>query len=211
MQHRDRNRRLIRKRERNFLRSRAVLLALIVAFAAVSATRLAQANDNVSSNEETKPKTTGKKPASEASDPATQPGKRRDPFVVPTRVKREVKLETKKEPRPIGPPGIDGRLAEYRNLVRSASVTGQAVPSKLAPYLAEELTVTGIFRDSGGYGAFVLAGPTKLTFFARPGMRIYDGVIQEITPTGIKIARSIRYDDGSARPVQEFRALRSGK
>jgi hypothetical protein len=42
-------------------------------------------------------------------------------------------------------------------------------------------------------------------------MRTYDGVVKEITPTGVRFVKSIRYDDGSVRQTEEFRALRSGK
>jgi|GEM_PF-3231020 len=147
----------------------------------------------------------------QASEPATLQTKRRDPFVVPSRVKREAKVEIKKTPQPVTPPGVEARLTDYRNLVRSTQTTGQGAPDKLSPYLIDELTVTGIYRTSAGYGAFIVAGPTKLTFFGRPGMRTFDGLIKEITPTGVKFVRNTRFDDGSVRQAEEFRALRSGK
>ena len=50
-----------------------------------------------------------------------------------------------------------------------------------------------------------------VTFFARVGMQTYDGVVKEITPTGVKFVKKVRYDDGSVRQTEEFRALRSGK
>jgi hypothetical protein len=206
MAYQDRNSRKIRS---------AVFFALFVALSIVGATRLAQANDKVSDNSsaaDDKQKATSKKKDEKAGSPTTPQLKRRDPFVVPSRIKFEPpKTEIKKVPKPIGPPGMETRLGEYRNLVRAASLSGQPAPDKLSPYLAEDFTVTGIFRDSNGYGAFVLAGPTKLTFFARPGMRTYDGVVKEVTPTGVRFAKSIRYDDGSVRQVEEFRALRNGK
>lgn len=135
--------------------------------------------------------------------------RRRDPFVVPSRVKVEPKAEIKPKTSPV--PAIESRLSEYRNLVRQAAATGGVAPDKLSPYLVEELTVTGIFRTSAGYGAFVMAEPTKLTFFVRPGMRTYDGAVKEVTPTGVRFVKNIRYDDGSVRQQLEFRALRSGK
>ncbi len=143
--------------------------------------------------------------------PSGSKARRRDPFVVPSRVKVEPKAEAKKEPKTLPVPAVESRLSEYRSLVRQAAATGGVAPDKLSPYLVEELTVTGIFRTSAGYGAFVMAEPTKLTFFVRPGMRTYDGAIKEVTPTGVRFVKNIRYDDGSVRQQLEFRALRSGK
>lgn len=143
---------------------------------------------------------------------STNRQKPRDPFVVPSRVKREPKVAVKKEPRPVPVPDIESRLTNYRTLVRAAANGGvQTVPDKTSPYLVEELTVTGIFRDAQGYGAFIAAEPTKLTFFARPGMRTHDGIIKEVLPTGVKFIRTIRFDDGTVRQSEEFRALRSLK
>jgi ABC-type transport system substrate-binding protein len=143
---------------------------------------------------------------------STSRPKTRDPFVVPSRVKREPKVPVKREPRPVPAPGIESRLTSYRDLVRaSAASSALPAPDKLSPYLVEELTVTGIFRDAQGYGAFVAADPTKLTFFVRPGMRTHDGVVKEVLPTGIKFSRTTRYDDGTVRQAEEFRALRKEK
>ena len=201
MQHRDRNR---------FIARGASLLALVAALAAVGAARPAIAADEEGAAQAKK--TARRQGPDKPNEPAVLQTKRRDPFVVPSRVKREPpKVEIKKVPQPIPAPGMDGRLTEYRNLVRASSTTGQAPPDKLSPYLVEELTVTGIFRTGEGYGAFVVAGPTRLTFFARPGMRTYDGIVKEIAPNGVRFARSVRYDDGSVRQSEEFRALRSAK
>lgn len=143
---------------------------------------------------------------------STSRQKPRDPFVVPARVKREPKVVVKKEPQPMPVPGIETRLTAYRDLVRAASAgSRQAAPDKLSPYVIDELTITGIFRDGEGYGAFVAAEPTKLTFFVRPGMRTHDGVVKEVLPTGVKFSRTTRYDDGSVRQSEEFRALRKEK
>lgn len=156
------------------------------------------------------------KPANESEENgaaiSTNTQKVRDPFVVPSRVKREPKVPVKKEPRPIPAPDIESRLTNYRNLVRAAASSNSiSTPEKLSPYLVEELTITGIFRDEAGYGAFVAAEPTKLTFFARPGQHTHDGVVKEVLPNGIKFIRTLRYDDGSVRQTEEFRALRSLK
>jgi len=228
MAHRDRNISMIRG---------AGLLALFAVLLTIGTDRLARADFEGSltptgssksgtasssgtsgaSNTEDKEKAASKKKDGKANEKAGEAKpqlNRRDPFVVPARIKFEPpKVEIKKEPKPISPPGMETRLTEYRNLVRAASLNGQAAPDKLklSPYLSEDFTVTGIFRDSAGYGAFLLAGPTKLTLFARVGMQTYDGVIKEITPTGVRFVKNIRYDDGSVRQTEEFRALRSGK
>lgn len=218
MAHRDRNFSMIRG---------ALLLALFAAVATVSVTRLAQADNKVSGNSnapnasgtpgatEDKQKAARKKNDEKANEKAGEAKPqlaRRDPFVVPVRVKAEPpKVEIKKEPKPISPPGMETRLTEYRNQVRATSLSGQAAPDKLSPYLIEDFTITGIFKDSAGYGAFMQAGPTKLTFFARVGMRTYDGVVKEITPAGVKFVKNVPYDDGSVRQSETFHALRSGK
>lgn len=186
----------------------ALLLTLVGLFAATSAARpLLLEDPPVRASEQA----ARKKEKEQSSDPATLQTKRRDPFVIPSRVKREAKVEVKKTPQPLTPPNVEARLTEYRSLVRSMQNTGQAAPDKLRPYLIDELTVTGIYRNSAGYGAFIVAGPTKLTFFGHPGTRAFDGVIKEITPTGVKFVKDTRFDDGSVRQTEEFRALRSGK
>ena len=155
----------------------------------------------------------GKEVAGEAAEsgPRLVQTKSRDPFVVPSRVKREPKVVVKKEPQPIAPPSLEERLQAYRGSVRAAASVGQSVPDKLSPYLIEELNITGIYRNGDGYGAFVAASPTRLTFFARTGMKTHDGVVKEVTPTGIKFVKTVRFDNGSTRQTEEFRPLRPAK
>jgi hypothetical protein len=191
-----------------------ILSTLIAALAAFSITQSAQADSEKPAGAEVAKKTrrkTDKEASKETTEASPSPAKRRDPFVVPSRVKREPKIEVKKGPLPVPAPSVDARLTEYRSAVRAASATGRSAPDKLSPYLVDELTVTGIFRNSAGYGAFVAAGPTKMTFFVRAGMRTYDGLVKEVTPTGVKFVKNTRFDDGSTRQTEEFRALRSGK
>jgi hypothetical protein len=144
-----------------------------------------------------------------ASEPATRTG-RRDPFVIPTRVKKEPpKPKVTKEPQPILPPGAEMRLAEYRSLVRQASLSNQSAPSVLSPYLIEELTINGIFRTGTGYGAFVVEGVSskKMTLFARPGMKTYDGLVKEVTPNGVRFVKSVRFDNGAIQQREIFAPL----
>lgn len=153
---------------------------------------------------------TVKKKNEESPNEAATSGRRRDPFVIPTRVRKEPpKLKVTKEAQPVLPPGAEMRMAEYRSLVRQASLTSQPAPSVLSPYLIEELTINGIFKTGEGFGAFVVEGISskRMTLFARPGMRTYDGIVKEITPTGVRFVRNIRYDDGKVMQREVFVAL----
>lgn len=141
-----------------------------------------------------------------ASDGGTKT-RRRDPFVVPGRVKREPpKPKVSKDPQPIMIPGIEMRMTEYRNQVRQASLSNRQGPGSLSPYLIEELTINGIFKTSEGFGAFVVEGVSskRMTLFARPGMKTYDGVVSEVTPEGVRFVRHIRYDNGTTLQRELF-------
>lgn len=169
------------------------------------------------SNDKNTPKPTKAKPATEADDneapakPATT-GTQRDPFFVPAKVvhvPKPVKVVKKPEPQPIAPPNVEARVTDYRKLVRDYLEGRGHEPSKTAPYLIDELTVTGIFRNAEGYGAFVVETATQKqqVFFIRTGWQTYDGLIKEILPTGVKFIRKTRLDNGTVRETEEFRAL----
>ncbi|HZS05869.1 MAG TPA: hypothetical protein VFD58_13600 [Blastocatellia bacterium] len=156
-------------------------------------------------------KKTGDKNGESASESSAT---RRDPFIVPSRVKHTEKPRSSvKEPQPITPPGLDMRLSDFRSQVRQASMTGQTAPDKTAAFTMGELKINGIFKNSDGYGAFVSEDVSgkKMTFFVRAGMRTYDGVIKEITPTGVRFVKNTRYDNGSVRQTEEFRPLEGKK
>ncbi len=146
-------------------------------------------------------------------DPFAESGsqvRRRDPFIVPSRViRREVPRKVVMVPQPVLTPGGDLRLSEYRSRVREDARIGRPAPSALSPYLIEELTVNGIFKTSAGYGAFVIEGVSskKMTLFARQGMKTYDGVIKEISPTGVRFVKNIRFDNGDLRQTEIFLPL----
>lgn len=153
-------------------------------------------------------KAAAKKNEESASEAAT--GRRRDPFVIPNRIKKEPpKPKVTREPQPVLTPGAEMRMAEYRSTVRMAAMNRQPAPSVLSPYLIEELTINGIFKTGEGFGAFVVEGVStkRMTLFARPGMRTYDGVVKEITPTGVRFVKNIRYDDGRMMQKEMFVAL----
>ena len=148
-----------------------------------------------------------------AGKPST-PSTRRDPFLVPAKLirppaKPKAVVIPKPEPKPIPAPSIDNRMTDHKKLLRDYYEGRGAEPGKLAPYLTEELSVTGIFRNEDGYGAFVVESITQKqqTFFARTGWKTFDGYIKEILPTGIKFIKTVRLDNGTVRQVEELRAL----
>ncbi len=149
-------------------------------------------------------------PSAKSSTPAT----RRDPFLVPTKMIRPPKLPKpiptpKPEPKSLPAPSIDDRMSDHKKLLRDYYEGRNAEPGKLAPYLIDELSVTGIFQNDVGYGAFVVESITQKqqTFFARTGWKTYDGYIKEILPTGVKFMKTVRLDNGTVRQTEEFRAL----
>lgn len=155
----------------------------------------------------------GNSSSEETESKAVTSATRRDPFLVPSKVIRPPKIVkpvvVKPEPKPIPPPSIDNRMNDYKKLVRDYYEGRNAEPDKLAPYLIDELTVTGIFQNREGYGAFVVESATQKqqTFFARSGWKTFDGYIKEILPTGVKFLKTVRLDNGTVRQVEEFRAL----
>jgi Tfp pilus assembly protein PilP len=138
----------------------------------------------------------------------------RDPFVVPTRViKPPVVIKLPKPvppaPQPIPAANVAARFSAYKDLLRS-SISGQnPEPSKLAPYLIEELTISGIFKTEEGFGAFITETATdkQQTIFARVGWSTHDGIIEDITPNGVKFKKIIKYNNGTVKQTEEFRAF----
>lgn len=153
--------------------------------------------------------------ADDNNEPAVKPATstQRDPFFVPAKVvqvPKPVKPVVKKpDPQPVPPPNVEARVTDYKNLMRNYLEGRGQEPSKTAPYLIDELTVTGIFRNAEGYGAFVVENATQKqqVFFMRTGWQTYDGVIKEILPTGVKFIRKTRLDNGTLREAEEFRPL----
>lgn len=148
--------------------------------------------------------------AGKAATPAT----RRDPFLVPAKLIRIPKIPKpvplpNPEPKPLPAPSIDDRMSDHKKLLRDYYAGRNSEPGKLAPYLIDELAVTGIFQNEDGYGAFVVESITQKqqTFFARTGWKTYDGYIKEILPTGVKFIKTVRLDNGIMRQTEEFRAL----
>jgi hypothetical protein len=156
-------------------------------------------------------KATSSSDETESSGKSTSPATRRDPFLVPAKVIRPPKVvkPVNPEPKPIPPPSIDNRMTDYKKLVRDYYEGRASEPGKLAPYVIDELGVTGIFQNKDGYGAFVVESATQKqqTFFARTGWKTFDGYIKEILPNGVKFIKIVRLDNGTVRQVEEFRAL----
>ncbi len=138
----------------------------------------------------------------------------RDPFVVPMRViKPPVKIKlpppVPPAPQPLPAAKVEDRFSAYKDLVRSSLSGRNLEPSKLSPYLIEELTISGIFKTEEGYGAFITETATakQQTFFARVGWSTHDGAIEDITPNGVRFKKIVKYNNGTVKQSEEFRAL----
>ena len=138
----------------------------------------------------------------------------RDPFVVPTRVlKPPVVVKLPKPvppaPQPIPAATVEVRFSSYKDLARGFINGRNPEPSKLAPYLIEELTVSGIFKTDEGLGAFITESATdkQQTFFARVGWTTHDGIIEDITPNGVKFKKIVKYNNGTVKQTEEFRVF----
>ena len=106
----------------------------------------------------------------------------RDPFkkVLKPKVAPTSKGGTPAVPKPLGFPVLEERRAKYRALVEDYADRGLAEPNPITQYLVSELEVIGIFRDEGGYGAFIRAVPTGTTVFIRRGAKCYNGEVLRI-------------------------------
>ncbi len=138
----------------------------------------------------------------------------RDPFVVPTRVIKPpavVKLPKPipPAPQPLPTEPVAVRFSSYKDLVRGSMSGRNPEPSKLTPYLTEELTVSGIFKTDEGLGAFITETATdkQQTFFARVGWTTHDGIIEDITPNGVKFKKTVKYNNGTVKQTEEFRVF----
>lgn len=157
----------------------------------------------------------GDKEAKKSSEGAgTNPTtRRRDPFYVPTRVeKKPVPVKVKAVVQQLVPPGVETRFEDYRREKERWKLTGGVEPIVLSAFLIDELSVTGVFENSDGYGAFVVldAHQKKPTVFARTGMKTHDGYIKDISPAGVRFVKNIRYSDGKVQQTEIFRAIGSG-
>lgn len=102
----------------------------------------------------------------------------RDPFK--KTIKQPKKVEKKDGTRLIPPPTLEMRRAEFRQKVEMARVRDLPDPNPVTQYLISELSVTGIFRDEQGTGAFVKAQPTGTMLFVRRGTPCYNGEVLRI-------------------------------
>lgn len=150
---------------------------------------------------------------SESSGKSSATVTRRDPFLVPSKVIRPPVVKkpviVKPEPKPVPAPSIDDRMGAHKKALRDYYEGRSAEPGKLTPYLIDELTVTGVFMNEDGYGAFIAESATQKqqTFFARNGWKTFDGYIKEVSPSGVKFVKIVKLDNGTVRQTEEFRAL----
>ncbi len=202
---------------RNLIR---VSVTFVVTFAFVWKGNADTTKPTNNGNETAKPtKAANDKPTlssedNESSGKSATTTTRRDPFLVPAKMVRIPKIPKpvpppKPEPKALPAPSIDNRMSDHKKLLRDYYEGRHSEPGKLAPYLIDELSVTGIFQNDGSYGAFVVESITQKqqTFFARTGWKTYDGYIKEILPTGVKFIKIVRLDNGTVRQTEEFRAL----
>jgi hypothetical protein len=89
-------------------------------------------------------------------------------------------MGTPAAPKPLGFPSLEERRAKFRTMAEDYSDRGLAEPNPVMQYLVSELEITGVFRDDGGFGAFVRAAPTGTTFFIRRGARCFNGEVLRI-------------------------------
>ena len=195
----------------------ALTLSLILSAGAVAGPGSNNGNARDAKSDKTKPATNEKNgPPTEDSDalPKTTLIVRRDPFIVPAKVIRPPVIPKKEKPLPPVPKALPAPSAEIRmnefKLKMREHLNGRAQePSKISPYTIEELSVTGIFRNEDGYGAFIVeaASQKQQIYFAREGWQTFDGYIKEILPTGVRFVKTVRYDDGKVVQTEEVRAL----
>lgn len=98
---------------------------------------------------------------------------------------RKVASKKKVEPKEVAPPPLEDRLTDHRLAVRRGEQREQT-----APYLIEEITVTGIYKSVEGYGAF-LRSVNGRTFFAYTGMPFFDGFVEQIDADQVIFAQTL--------------------
>jgi hypothetical protein len=147
------------------------LAALVVSLSAITA-----AAQEGSQNPQAKKEYLG--PAADSIQPYRSAN--RDPFRRAVKPKASTKAGVSKVPKMVGLPTLDVRRAEFKRKVDEAETRGMVPPDPVSQYLISEVEVTGIFRDSRGYGAFFRAQPTGTMFFVRSGTRLYNGEIVRI-------------------------------
>ena len=109
----------------------------------------------------------------------------RDPF------KKLVLKNTKpKKPAALGFPPLEVRRAQFQQRAQRSAEEGKPDPDPMSQYLVSELDVLGVFSDEQGLGAFVRAGPTGTTFYARRAARCFNGEIVRIEVEGMESSGS---------------------
>lgn len=116
-----------------------------------------------------------------APAPAAQAPPSNDPFFrVPPKKTKAPEQKDADKPVLIPFPTLDQRQAEFQRIRQETLARRLPEPDAIQQYLVSELQVTGVFETDEGVGAFILAGPTNTTFFAKAGTRVYNGEIVSI-------------------------------
>ena len=132
----------------------------------------------------------------------------RDPF------KKLVIRSTKpKKPVAIGFPPLEVRRSQFQQRAQRAADEGKPDPDPMGQYLVSELDVLGVFSDEHGLGAFVRAGPTGTTFYARRAARCFNGEILRIEVEGMEssgsrvIFREKAFIEAGGKQVEQERVV----
>ena len=121
------------------------------------------------------------RPQDQQAPPAPPPGSEHDPFYKKPKPQTTApKVQKANEPVPVPPPTLAERQADFQKNKDLARQRGMPDPDPIGTYLVSELVVTGVFETDQGVGAFVMATPTRTTFFVGKGTRVYNGDIKAI-------------------------------
>ena len=85
----------------------------------------------------------------------------------------------------------EGRRDPFVSLIgRGTETPGSNRPAGLGGMLINEVNLKGIVRSGAGYVAF-LQGPDKKTYTVRPGQKLLDGSIKQITPDTVVFSQDV--------------------
>ena len=79
-----------------------------------------------------------------------------------------------------GVASFESRRADWIRRKEAASAAGTSGPEPLEQYLVSEVLVTGLFETDTGFGVFLFASPTRNTFFATNGAKLFNGRLVSI-------------------------------
>jgi hypothetical protein len=144
-------------------------------------------------------------------DPFEQPEWKKPKTAGKTVTINGVTKPVKPGPPPIAPvlaPGIEQRIAYYKQLRENAAVNGQPIPKVTSVLTLDEMSVTGIFRTPRGYAAMVEATPIKLSYTIYPGEKFFDGQLVAIEENRLVLRKVVKMTNGKFVASVENKTLR---